>query len=160
MSPSSSSGDSSFAVLFGHFSLSSANFILKLFGQVSNSPPTFPVRWTPSLARNSCSESRGPGKQILLWHHRHSQLFPTHMLLSLPNSQPSTEKGVENNTCYFVFFLNLISRTSKSLNIDINLPNYIIWSHFSQQKSKDQCVQWVWENFLFLFWVVKSCLTL
>ena len=48
-----SSGAYSFVVLFGQFSLSSTNFILKPFGQVSNSPPTFPVRWTPSLARNS-----------------------------------------------------------------------------------------------------------
>lgn len=31
------------AVLSGHFLLSSTNFILKLFGQVSDSPPTFPM---------------------------------------------------------------------------------------------------------------------
>lgn len=130
---------SCFAVLFGHFSLSSTNFIFKLFGQVSNSSPTFPVRGTSSLARNS-----------LFWKavvQENKSCFDTistascSLLISYFPCQTwnfQLEKELKKQRLLFPLFsfFNLVPRTSKSLRTPLSfaLIRYIIGSHVRPEK--------------------------
>lgn len=148
-----SSGWSSFAVLFGHFS----TLFYKFHFETLPSGQLLSSHIACELNTISCQElfilkSCGPGKQILPWHHLPSQLFPPCIWLSLPSLQPPIGKGVKKQHVLFPLFsfFNLLLRTWKSLKIHMRFAQSTSLDlTLASRKVKVNAFDVFWKTFYF-----------